>query len=171
MSSTYLYLLLLLPPLSSPQSFHWGSCHSPQVQEDFRLDQVRRQKHTCAPPQVNVFLSVYSTWAGGTWSRRCPPSSRRESASAPTTAWARRAACRCWRPSRSEWREEPIWLFYRSGWHHHQTRFRNHPDKTDQIPARKTEWIHQVSKWIQNEFVCSFCGDPPEIAQWVSSLC
>ncbi|XP_024136292.1 apolipoprotein D isoform X2 [Oryzias melastigma] len=41
MSSTYLYLylLLLLPPLSSPQSFHWGSCHSPQVQEDFRLDQ------------------------------------------------------------------------------------------------------------------------------------
>uniref|UniRef100_A0A3P9K285 Apolipoprotein D n=1 Tax=Oryzias latipes TaxID=8090 RepID=A0A3P9K285_ORYLA len=36
MSSTYLLLLLLLPLLASAQTLHWGSCHTPQVQDDFQ---------------------------------------------------------------------------------------------------------------------------------------
>uniref|UniRef100_A0A3P9H5C2 Apolipoprotein D n=1 Tax=Oryzias latipes TaxID=8090 RepID=A0A3P9H5C2_ORYLA len=37
MSSTYL-LLLLLPLLASAQTLHWGSCHTPQVQDDFQVE-------------------------------------------------------------------------------------------------------------------------------------
>ncbi|XP_029001642.1 apolipoprotein Db [Betta splendens] len=39
MAAGCLFLLLLLLPLASTQTYHWGPCPSPQVQPNFKLEQ------------------------------------------------------------------------------------------------------------------------------------
>ena len=50
------YLLLLLLPLVSAQTYHWGPCPTPKVQPNFDLQRV----NTTSPPHTHTHIcTVY----------------------------------------------------------------------------------------------------------------
>lgn len=54
-------LLVLLLPLVSAQTYHWGPCPNPGVQPGFNLQQVEAQMKTCIPTCHELKRAVLMT--------------------------------------------------------------------------------------------------------------
>lgn len=54
------YLLLLLLPLVSAQTYRWGPCPTPKVQPNFNLQQVKKKKKTLIHAHITHRYTVRS---------------------------------------------------------------------------------------------------------------